>query len=56
MAGAGTGTDDRAVSLRADRAGAGSGRTYTLTYRATDASGNSAADSATVSVPHDQRR
>src|SRR5436190_85364 len=30
MSGAGTGTDDRAVSLRADRAGAGPGRIYTL--------------------------
>jgi hypothetical protein len=56
MSGAGTGTDDRAVSLRADRAGAGPGRTYTLTYSATDASGNSAAAVTTVSVPHDQRR
>ncbi len=56
MSGAGTGTDDRAVSLRADRAGAGPGRIYTLTYNATDASGNSAAAVTTVSVPHDQRR
>lgn len=47
-------TDDRSFSLRADRNGNGSGRVYTITYRATDASGNSTIRTATVSVPHDQ--
>ena len=49
------GTDDRGVSLRADRLGTGSGRTYLVTYRATDRSGNSSEAGATVVVPHDQR-
>jgi hypothetical protein len=52
--GAALGTDDRAFSLRAKRAGNGAGRTYTVTYRVTDASGNSTTRSATVVVPHDQ--
>jgi hypothetical protein len=30
------------------------GRIYTVTYSATDASGNKATASATVTVPHDQ--
>jgi len=41
-------------NLRAERAGTGSGRTYTITYKATDASGNSATASVTVTVPHNQ--
>lgn len=48
-------TDDRVFQLRAERTGAGSGRTYTITYSATDASGNSTAAKTTVVVPHDQR-
>ena len=49
------GTDDRSFSLAAKRAGNNmSGRTYTITYSATDASGNKATASATVTVPHDQ--
>jgi hypothetical protein len=51
IAGADIGTADRAVSLRAERDGRGPGRTYTLLYRATDASGNSATTQATVLVP-----
>jgi hypothetical protein len=47
--------DTRSFQLRATRAGSGSGRVYTITYRATDASGNSTTGSATVFVPHDQR-
>jgi hypothetical protein len=39
------------VELRAERAGGGSGRIYTLTVTCTDASGNTATDTATVSVP-----
>jgi hypothetical protein len=47
------GTDDRAFQLRAERAGTGDGRVYTITYTATDASDNSAFAIATVVVPHD---
>jgi len=43
---------DTSLRLRAERSGAGAGRTYTLTYRAVDACGNAAERSATVSVPH----
>jgi penicillin G amidase len=49
--GAATGTADFEVQLRAERQGQGSGRTYTLTYSATDDSGNSASDSADAGVP-----
>jgi hypothetical protein len=45
---------DLLVYLRAERAGAGDARTYTITYSATDASGDSATASATVEVPHDR--
>jgi hypothetical protein len=49
------GTDDRSFSLTAKRAGTNmAGRIYTVTYSATDASGNKATASATVTVPHDQ--
>jgi len=49
------GTDDRSFSLTAKRAGNNqAGRIYTVTYSATDASGNKATATATVSVPHDQ--
>jgi len=48
------GTDDRAFKLRADRKGGGSGRTYTITYEATDTAGNKATATTTVVVPHDQ--
>jgi predicted extracellular nuclease len=41
-------------SLRAERSGNGNGRTYTITYRATDACGNSTQSSATVKVPKSQ--
>ena len=40
--------------LRAERSGTGTGRTYTITYRATDACGNVTLKSATVFVPHNQ--
>ena len=42
---------DSTFKLRAERSGTGTGRIYTLTYRATDACGNEAYASATVSVP-----
>jgi len=46
------GTDDRSFSLAAKRADTNTaGRTYTVTYSATDASGNKATASATVTVP-----
>jgi len=49
------GTDDRSFSLSAKRAGNNmAGRIYTVTYSATDASGNKTTASATVTVPHDQ--
>jgi hypothetical protein len=51
--GAVTGTEDYEFQLRAERAGTGDGRVYTITYTATDASGNSASADATVVVPHD---
>lgn len=49
--GAATGTFDTSFQLRAERSGGGSGRTYTVTYAATDASGNVTTVSATVLVP-----
>jgi hypothetical protein len=48
-----TGSDDRNVSLRAERAGNGDGRVYTLTYRVTDGGGNETEAEAKVYVPHD---
>jgi len=48
-------TDDRNFSLAAKRDGNNmAGRIYTVTYSATDASGNKTTASATVSVAHDQ--
>lgn len=50
------GTDDRQFKLKAERDGKNKiGRIYTITYSATDASGNKATASATVVVPHDVR-
>lgn len=46
---------DGTVSLRAERAGGGSGRVYTMTYLAVDVAGNTSTASATVTVPHDMR-
>ena len=48
------GTEAYSFWLRAERAGAGSGRVYTVTYMATDASGNPASTSVDVFVPHSQ--
>jgi hypothetical protein len=45
------GTDDRQFSLRKERGGSGTGRIYTVTYSATDASGNTTTRQATVTVP-----
>ena len=42
--------------LRAEREGKNkAGRIYTITYSATDGSGNKTTASATVTVPHDER-
>jgi hypothetical protein len=46
--------DDFTFELRAERAGSGSGRSYTMTYQATDASGNSVQASVTVIVKHNR--
>jgi len=43
--------DKNTFRLRAERSGAGDGRTYTITYRATDAAGNETIATATVEVP-----
>ena len=48
--GAQPGTDSRKFLLRAER-----GRIYTVTYTATDGSGNKTTASAFVTVPHDER-
>ncbi len=52
--GADIGTPDGEVGLRAERAGFGPGRIYTLIYRAMDSSGNTTQALAVVTVPHDQ--
>jgi len=50
------GTDNRKFLLKAERDGQNkAGRIYTITYSATDGSGNKSTASATVTVPHDQR-
>ena len=50
------GTDDRQFQLKAEREGKNkAGRIYTVTYSATDGSGNKSTASATVTVPHDER-
>ena len=46
--------DLRHVRLRAERSRRGDGRTYTLTYRATDPAGNTTVAAVTVVVPHDR--
>jgi len=46
--------NDFTFNLRAERSGTGAGRIYTITYKATDISGNTAMVSVTVAVPHNQ--
>jgi hypothetical protein len=46
--------NDFTFNLRAERSGTGSGRTYIITYQATDISGNTAIESVIVEVPHNQ--
>jgi hypothetical protein len=48
------GTPDTSFSLRSERAGSGTGRIYTALFTATDGSGNTSDDSATVTVPKSQ--
>ncbi len=48
------GADDFHFSLRAERAGTGSGRIYAAGYTATDGSGNAVSEAGFVVVPHDQ--
>jgi len=43
--------DDRDVLVRAERSNTGAGRTYTLTYRLTDAAGNTRTLDVPVVVP-----
>jgi hypothetical protein len=54
--GAAFGTADFGFQLRAERQGGSNGRTYTITYCATDSCGNSAFATAEVIVPHDQSK
>jgi hypothetical protein len=46
--------DARTFMLRAERGGKGNGRIYTVTYQASDASGNTTTKTATVIVPKSQ--
>ncbi len=47
--------NDHCVNLRAERAGPGNGRIYTISLQAKDSAGNlSATNTVTVVVPHDQ--
>ncbi|MBZ5638741.1 MAG: PKD domain-containing protein [Acidobacteriia bacterium] len=48
------GTPDVDFAVRAERAGGGSGRVYTVVYRVTDAVGLATIATASVTVPHDQ--
>jgi hypothetical protein len=48
------GTDDRSFKLRAERAGTGDGRVYTIQYSATDDSDNATSRQAEVTVPKSQ--
>jgi hypothetical protein len=51
------GTDDRQFKLKAEREGKSkAGRIYTVIYSATDGTGNKTTASATVTVPHDERK
>jgi uncharacterized protein len=47
--------NDFVFKLRAERAGGGEDRVYTITYEATDFCGNTTEAIATVTVPHDKR-
>jgi hypothetical protein len=47
--------DNHHVRVRAERAGSGTGRTYTITITAVDLVGNTAAQNVIVTVPHDRQ-
>jgi len=49
-------TGEHSLKLRAERSGKGSGRVYTITIQAIDASGNAATGAVLVTVPHDQKK
>ena len=53
ISGADLGTPDAEVWLRSERAGTGTGRTYTLVYQAADEAGNMTQGAVQVQVPHD---
>ncbi len=46
--------DAQTVKLRAERQGTGNGRVYTINFKVTDASGNTATGTCKVWVRHDQ--
>jgi hypothetical protein len=46
--------DDRSVNVRAERAGGGNGRVYTLRFTVTDDANNTSEHTCAVSVPHSQ--
>lgn len=46
--------DCKSVKLRSERVGGGNGRVYTVTFKATDASGNVGTGTAKVTVPQSQ--
>jgi len=48
------GTPDVSLRVRAERSGLGVGRTYSFEYLASDASGNTASQVATIQVPHNR--
>lgn len=56
IAGGTVGTPDTEFQLRSERSGKGNGRVYSATYTASDGSGNSADDSAEVTVPHSKKK
>ena len=47
--------DAHHVQLRAERAGTGDGRVYTITITCTDSGGNSSSQTVTVRVPHGKK-
>lgn len=53
--GAALGDRDWDFDLRAERAAVGEGRVYSVTYTASDASGNQASSTLAVIVPHDRQ-
>ena len=52
--GAAIGTDDRDFQVRAERAGSGTGRVYTIVYESRDDSGNATVREVTVTIPRNR--